>query len=123
LFAEPGADAVHRNLMSSDRVFTSDLTIIECDRTLIRVAASGRFAESEADRLRSALGAAIPHWSLMRVDAEIVARARRRFPVEPIRTLDAVHLASALLARSGVTALTLLALDRRLRDAGRALGL
>jgi hypothetical protein len=88
----------------------------------VRVATSGRLSESEVQRLRGVLAATIPRWSLMRVDADVVARARRPFPVEPMRTLDAVHLASALLARSAVADLTLLALDGRVRDAGRALG-
>ncbi|HEV8585341.1 MAG TPA: PIN domain-containing protein [Methylomirabilota bacterium] len=122
MLAEESAGAVHRNLTTADRLFTSDLTIIECDRTLIRVATSGRLTASKVDRLRGVLAATIPQWSLMRVDTDVVARARRPFPVEPIRTLDAVHLASALLARSAVADLTLLALDSRVRDAGRALG-
>jgi prevent-host-death family protein len=52
-----------------------------------------------------------------------VERARRPFPVEPVRTLDALHLASALVASARVTDLALLSLDERVRTAGRALGL
>jgi len=44
------------------------------------------------------------------------------FPVEPIRTLDAIHLASAILARAAVPDLALLSLDERVRANGRALG-
>ena len=59
----------------------------------------------------------------MRIEGEVVERARRPFPVEPIRTLDAIHLASALLASARVADLGLLSLDERVRTAGRALGL
>lgn len=50
-------------------------------------------------------------------------RARRPFPREPIRTLDAIHLAFALLARSLVPGARLLSLDERLRASGEELGL
>lgn len=38
------------------------------------------------------------HWTLFQVSEAVLARARRPFPVEPIRTLDALHLATALTA-------------------------
>lgn len=59
----------------------------------------------------------------MRVDGEIIERARRPFPGEPIRTLDALHLASALVAGAAVGDLALLTLDERVRMAAAALGL
>jgi len=59
----------------------------------------------------------------MRIEGDVVERARRPFPVEPVRTLDAIHLASALLASARVADLGLLSLDERVRAAGRALGL
>ena len=60
--------------------------------------------------------------ALLRVSSEIVERARQPFPAEPIRTLDAIHLASALTARAGVAGLELLSLDDRVRRAGQQLG-
>jgi predicted nucleic acid-binding protein len=59
---------------------------------------------------------------VLRVAAEVVERARQPFPGEPIRTLDALHLASALVARSAVPGLQLLSLDDRLRRRAKALG-
>jgi hypothetical protein len=56
------------------------------------------------------------------MDEEIAERARRPFPIEPIRTLDAIHLATASVARSLVPGLTLLSLDKRIRACGEALG-
>jgi hypothetical protein len=47
---------------------------------------------------------------------------RRPFPVEPIRTLDALHLAGALAARREIPEIRLLSLDRRVRDNARELG-
>jgi hypothetical protein len=60
---------------------------------------------------------------VLRIGAEIVERARQPFPGEPIRTLDAIHLASVLVARSAVAGLALLSLDDRIRRTARRLGL
>jgi hypothetical protein len=51
-----------------------------------------------------------------------VDRARKPFPAEPIRTVDAIHLAAALTARACLAGLGLLSLDDRVRSAGRRLG-
>ncbi|TMI74504.1 MAG: hypothetical protein E6H05_08125 [Bacillati bacterium ANGP1] len=59
----------------------------------------------------------------MRIEREVVARARSPFPGEPIRTLDALHLASAVVARAAVADLAFLSLDEKVRASGRALGL
>jgi len=59
----------------------------------------------------------------MRIEREVVDRARSPFPGEPIRTLDALHLASAMVARAAVADLAFLCLDETVRASGRALGL
>src|SRR2546430_13763550 len=51
--------------------------------------------------------------NLMRIDREVIDRARSPFPGEPIRTLDALHLASALVARAAVADLPLLPPDEK----------
>jgi predicted nucleic acid-binding protein len=56
------------------------------------------------------------------MDGAVVDRARQPFPAEPIRTLDALHLATAVQARSLVPDLALLSLDRRVRACARAMG-
>jgi predicted nucleic acid-binding protein len=74
-----------------------------------------------ADR-RAHLNAAAGHWHVFRISVEIVSRARHPFPAEPIRTLDAIHLASALAARSIVTGVDILSLDDRIRRSAKQLG-
>lgn len=56
------------------------------------------------------------------MDGEILERAKRAFPDEPVRTLDALHLSSALMARASVTGLVFLTLDERLRKNAKLLG-
>jgi hypothetical protein len=59
---------------------------------------------------------------MLRIGQEILDRARQPFPSEPLRTLDAIHLASTLIARSAVAGLALLSLDARICAAATRLG-
>ncbi len=56
------------------------------------------------------------------VVAQSAHRARRPLPDDAIRSLDAIHLASALVARAEIGDLALLTLDDRIRTAGQRLG-
>lgn len=59
----------------------------------------------------------------MPVSREVINRARQPFPGEPIRSLDAIHLASALLVADSLPDFALLSFDRRVRATGSRLGL
>lgn len=122
LFEEAAADAVEEALDAASGVVASDLTLVECDRALVRARVLGLLSEMEAARRRSVLEAAAVNWMVIKLDREVLERARRRFPAEPLRTLDALHIASALTARSVISDLALLSLDGRMRDNGAALG-
>jgi hypothetical protein len=122
LLGEDAAPPVREILGKAELVIASDLTLLECDRVLIRAVALGEIDEAVAGDRRAHLNAAAAHWHVLRLSTDIVDRARRPFPVEPIRTLDAMHLASALTARSGVPGLELLSLDDRLRRTAAQLG-
>jgi predicted nucleic acid-binding protein len=123
LLDENSAADMRRLLAAAEIIVASDLTLIECDRVILRAAALGELTEAEAADRRARLTAAASHWQILRVAPEIVERARQPFPGEPIRTLDAIHLASALTARTAIAGLTLLSLDNRVRNAGKKLGL
>jgi predicted nucleic acid-binding protein len=123
LLDESSAADVRRSLVAAEIIVASDLTLIECDRVMLRAAALGELTEAEAADRRAHLTAAASHWQILRIAPEIVERARQPFPGEPIRTLDAIHLASALVARTAIAGLTLLSLNDRVRKAGKKLGL
>jgi predicted nucleic acid-binding protein len=122
LLGEVAGSRVREALRRAELVFASDLVLIECDRVLIRAVALGEIDEVAAADRRAHLNAAAAHWHMYRVTLDIVERARRAFPVEPVRTLDAIHLASALAVRSIVPGVELLSLDDRIRRAGEQLG-
>jgi predicted nucleic acid-binding protein len=122
LLGEEAGRPVREVLRHAELVMASDLTLVECDRVLIRAIALGEIEEASAADRRAHLNAAAAHWHLWRVSSDIVDRARHRFPAEPVRTLDAIHLASALAVRSVVPGVELLSLDDCIRRAGVQLG-
>ena len=123
LLGEDAGAEVRDILSRADAVVASDLTLIECDRVLIRATTLGDLSEADAADRRAYLTAAAAHWHLLRISPDIVERARKPFPVEPMRTLDAIHLASALAARAVLPGVELLGLDRRVRTTARQLGI
>ncbi len=123
LLGEREAGKVRAVLAAADLVIASDLTLVECDRVLIRAVALNEISEKLARRRRTRLNAAAGHWNLLRIGPEVVDRARRPFPAEPIRTLDALHLSAALLASSALDHFALLTLDERIRESAIHLGL
>ena len=122
LLGEDTAPQVRRILGAANIVIASDLTLVECDRVLIRAVALGDITEADAADRRAHLSTAAAHWHVLRMGHEIVDRARQPYPGEPIRTLDSLHLASALVARTGLAGVEVLSLDDRIRTAAGRLG-
>ena len=123
LLDEAHAPDVRQVLAETPVILASDLTLVETDRVLHRAVALGELTAAEAADRRAHLMAAAAHWHVLRISPEIVERARQPFPAEPIRTPDALHLASVLVARAAVAGLELLSLDDRIRKAARSLGI
>ena len=122
LLGEARSGATREQLGSAELILASNLTLIECDRVLIRATKTEQLTEAQAGERRILLEQAAQHWTLLDLDSEIVERARRPFPDEPVRTLDAIHLATALMARGLVPKVALLSLDGRVRRNGALLG-
>ncbi len=122
LLGDEDAAQVRKALAGAEIVIASELTLVECGRVLVRAVHTRRLAEADAGERAGLLAEAAAHWVLLKLEAEILERARRPFPAEPLRTLDALHLASALAARRAVPQLKLLSLDQRVRRCGRQLG-
>ncbi|HZW01007.1 MAG TPA: hypothetical protein VFF55_05490, partial [Candidatus Deferrimicrobium sp.] len=75
----------------------------------------------EVARLRSELLEAIESFMLIELDGRVLARAAEPFPTQ-LGTLDAIHLASALLAREQIGDLRFTGQDRELQTAARSMG-
>lgn len=75
-------------------------------------------ADAAGDDARLLLGST---W-LLELVPDVLARALEPFPT-PVRTLDALHLATAEFVRHGRGPIRLATLDRRMAVAARAIGL
>ena len=122
LFAEQRGDDVVAALRTADHVIASDLLFVECDRACIRVGTLGVLMPEHAAAVRTRLARVAAHWDTMRISASVIERSRQPFPIEPVRSLDAIHLATALEARSVLPNLRVLSLDMRVRDNALRLG-
>ncbi len=122
LLDEPGGWPAFDHIRSADVVFTSELTMIECDRAILRHMALGRLDADRAGALREELATAASAWHVQPIASQVVERARQPFPDDRIRSLDAIHLASALSAQGSYPDTALLTLLDRVRAVGANLG-
>lgn len=121
LLGQDGEEQIRTLLLEAEQIFASDLTVIECERALHRGQYLGELTAAQATDRRSKLRVVIARWNVLRVSGEVLELARQAFPVEPIRTLDALHLASAEVARRAIAGVALLSLDDRIRENGTSL--
>lgn len=77
-----------------------------------------KLAESHGEQVRQILG----RFALLELTPVVLARALEPFPT-PVRTLDALHLASLEFLRANGQAVELASYDERLLKAARALNL
>lgn len=110
-------------LASAEVVVTSELTSAEVGRVLQRLVATGRMTAAEGDRAWASYAAAWGHWQVYGLDESVLQRVREPFPREPVRTLDAVHLATAAAYALAVTRPVVLSTDGQIRANAEALGL
>lgn len=111
-----------RAVRKEGRRVTSALTLAETARAVLRARLAGRLtAEQERASLR-ALRRFERRCFVVAVTDAVLARVRAPFPIEPIRTLDAVHLATAEFLGEPPPLLTIVTRDSRVRDNAEALG-
>lgn len=123
LFDEPRTPAVLEALEAAATVVSSELTTIECARTIHRLAARGLITDAQAAAMLATYQAAAVQWDRLEIRERVTTIAASRFPVEPIRALDAIHLASAMVAREVWREVAVLSLDERVRANAARLGL
>lgn len=123
VLGEAGGDDVGRALGAAERVVSSTLTQVECARGISRAAVMGRIGRGEELAALRLMDAAAATWAVLEMSGRVLTLARGAFPVEPVRTLDALHLATALRFREAMGSLVVVSLDDRVRGNAVALGL
>nr|AXL06332.1 hypothetical protein AUI83_07880 [uncultured bacterium] len=122
LLGQSRGEIVQGLLERADNVVSSALLLVECERALIRAEYSGQLSAADAARQRSVLNREAGFWTLLRIEGEVLDRARRPFPLEPVRSLDAVHLATLEVAAAIFLNPEVLSFDDRIRANAEALG-
>lgn len=114
--------AAQQAVRASGRRVTSALTLTEAHRAVLRGRLSGRLtAEDERGAVRG-LQTFSRRCDIVSVSEAVLVRAGRPFPVEPIRTLDAIHLATVELLGEPPQLVTVVTRDTRVAENARALG-
>ena len=123
LLGEAGHEAVLEELSTADQVVTSTLTIIECSRALARARSTRRVKPAEELAALRLLDEAAASWHVLDISDRVAERACASFPHEPVRTLDALHLATAVVFAEALGSLRVVSLDDRVRSNVKALGM
>ena len=110
-----GDQALGEIFASASRVVTSTLTLVEADRGLRRAKATQRVDSRRFVRGENWLSRFARLCDAMPLTGEVLERAKRDCPVEPVRTLDALHLASIRLWDERLGSITVASTDRRVR--------
>ena len=109
--------ALERRIAAAPVLVTSRLTLVETARALVGVRLQGGVPESRLADARRALDALWQRCELWELSPAVCDLASVLAPDRMLRTLDALHLATFLVARRRIEGLELLTADRRLEEA------
>lgn len=107
----------------SAQVITSIISILEAKRAFARLEKTKEISPSPRVRLLQSLERNAMGWEVMGISPQIQQRISEPFPIEPVRTLDAIHLASALETAKIFPDCSVLTLDSRIISNLEPLGL
>jgi predicted nucleic acid-binding protein len=122
ILRQEGYESIIKYLESSE-CCTSSLTFVEARRSLVRLVRSYELKENDHQLLLGKLIILEARWSILEITKEIQNRAGGIFPKEPVRTLDAIHLATALEFIKIYGAVEVLSRDQRIVENLEGLGL
>jgi predicted nucleic acid-binding protein len=108
---------IEARIAAAPALVTSRLSFVESARALLRLRRDGAVAESrlaDTGRALDALWTRCEVWELTPAVCDLASHAA---PDRALRTLDALHLATFLLARRRIEGLQLLTADERLEAA------
>ena len=121
---EAGSKLVLELLKSGEKVYTASLTYAEGHAAFSRRTREGRLTRQTARRLALRFDKDWESYDVVILGEDVLRLARQMLYRHPLRSADAIHLASALLlARTSPTARwSFICADGRLCDAAKAEG-
>jgi predicted nucleic acid-binding protein len=115
-------DKALRPALSGEGLFTSALTFVEATRAISRARREGRIDAGAAREAERQLSAFERSCDAVALGDEVLRRARADFPEEPVRSLDAIHLASVRVLDDELGGFEVASCDDRVRRNATALG-
>jgi predicted nucleic acid-binding protein len=123
LFNEQKAKSVIKEINKESLLVSSSLIFVEVERALIRAEKQNILMEIDCQKLRGLFAHFKATFLIMEISEEVKKRASESFPIEPVRTLDAIHLATALTFAKVYQNLKVLSFDKRITNNCEALGI
>ncbi|MFN7925417.1 MAG: type II toxin-antitoxin system VapC family toxin [Bryobacteraceae bacterium] len=114
--------AARTSLRAPGRRVTSALTITEVGRSIVRAQVAGRLNQQQGRTAFLGLQTLVRRTEIISVTEVVLTRAGQPFPVEPVRTLDAIHLATLEAIGAPPALVTVVTRDIRVRENAMALG-
>ncbi len=121
---EPGRRDVQRLLRRHDCV-TSAIVPVELRSALRRRVTERTLDSSRVSEILKRVAGDPAYWTVIEVGTEVLAGAEALVSVQPLRTLDAIHVASAQLfaARLSISDLRFVSADKRQTEVASSIGL
>jgi predicted nucleic acid-binding protein len=116
------AELIRADVQAAEFVVASRLTLAEVTRQLAKLRALDPSAAAKVAVREAEFFADAERWGIDPVDDALWQRCGRPFPFEPVRTLDALHLAAIERLSSDFQGLVVLSTDHRVRRNAQALG-
>jgi hypothetical protein len=123
LLGAPDAETISSTLANAERVVTSAITSADVGRTLRRLAATQQLSPDAREKAWVRYTSAMAHWNVYGITDAVLSRTLEPFPAEPVRTLDAIHIATATLYAAEVAPPVVLSTDSALRQNAIGVGL
>ena len=115
-------DEALQPVLSGEGLFTSALTFVEGARAVSRARREQRLDAREAREAERQLAAFERSCDAIALDDEVLRRAREELPEEPVRSLDAIHLACLRVLDDELGGFEVASCDDRVRRNATALG-
>ena len=112
-------------LLGRHECVASAVLPVELRSALGRRVSEGSLEASRVPQILKHVMADRPYWTLVEIGTEVLGAAEKLVAIHPLRTLDAIHIASAQVFAAGVSAsdLMFVSADRRQIEAAAVIGL
>jgi predicted nucleic acid-binding protein len=115
-------EAANRSIRSRARVVASALTLTEANRAIVRGRVSGKLTPEREREVLDTLQTFQKRCTVLMISEQVLVRAGHPFPSEPVRTLDAIHLATLQQLGGPPQLVTIVTREARIRKNAIALG-